>query len=203
MQMCVARTRVATVADKADLLSDSDGLPLGKARYISRQMRVIGQPTPIRRANIGGRAPGFALKQLGDAPCHCRDHRRTPRGRNVDRLMQARATVAGLEPRINETVGRDTNNWNHQYTSGNRCWGTGRGRHVGKAGMLRRRDDEHADRNERCQDKPGETLQGWNTAGTPAFTISDSRAASQLVRRMHPFDSARPILSGSGVPWMP
>ena len=42
-----------------------------------------------------------------------------------------------------------------------------------------------------------------NTAFVPGFTIMASRAASQLVRRMQPWLSLRPIVSGLGVPWMP
>ena len=43
----------------------------------------------------------------------------------------------------------------------------------------------------------------WNTALVPGFTICARRATSQLVRRMQPWLSVRPISSGCGVPWMP
>ena len=43
----------------------------------------------------------------------------------------------------------------------------------------------------------------WNTALVPGFTICAKRATSQLVRRMQPWLSVRPISSGCGVPWMP
>ena len=46
-------------------------------------------------------------------------------------------------------------------------------------------------------------LHAWNTALVPGFTICASRATSQLVRRMQPWLSVRPISSGCGVPWMP
>ena len=146
MQMGIARTRIATVADKAYLLSDGDSLPFGKSRHIARQMRIIGQPAPIGRADIGGHAPGFTLKQFFHAPSHCSDHWRTQRGRNVNRLMHARATITGLQPRIDEAVGCDTDNWYSQRTSSNRRWCTGRGRNVGRAGVIRRPDDDYADR---------------------------------------------------------
>ena len=45
--------------------------------------------------------------------------------------------------------------------------------------------------------------QAWNTALKPGFIISDRRSTSQLVMRMQPWLSARPMVSGSPVPWMP
>jgi hypothetical protein len=37
----------------------------------------------------------------------------------------------------------------------------------------------------------------------PGFIILASRITSQFVIRMQPLDSARPIVCGSLVPWMP
>jgi hypothetical protein len=43
-------------------------------------------------------------------------------------------------------------------------------------------------------------IQAWNTAVKPGFIMRESRITSQLVMRIQPLDSARPIVWGSGVP---
>ena len=67
------------------------------------------------------------------------------------------------------------------------------------------RDRRHPDDGEQDQreDDPTRSRHASNTALVPGLTISDSRAASQLVIRTQPWLAVRPIFCGSGVPWIP
>src|SRR3954453_7251071 len=53
--------------------------------------------------------------------------------------------------------------------------------------------------------KPGRHPPGCSTkaTGVPFFTLRPSKAASQLVRRTQPWDSALLTAEGLDVPWMP